>query len=567
MLLKTIPLLLILFISTASASPLITEVYPDTLLKGDPDEYIAIHNPGNEEIDISGWIVTDGEGKIVFPENTVIYPNQKMYIVRNASYFDSIVPSFEYESDSDPKVPQMSGKPIFLSNKGDEVILLDNEERIVDVFIYGDSDYGGEGWEGDPAEKPGEGWVFRRMGKDTDGKEDWKKFLFGKKCFPLRTFEFYGNVTALVSPDNSFDAIKKEIENAKHSIDINMYQFESIFLCDAVVNAIKRGVNVRILVEREPVGGITEEEMYIMNLIKENGGWVGFSDGKRLDHAKYVIFDNSSVLILSENWKNTGIPPNSTFGNRGWGVIIRNGDVAKYFAEVFSEDAKDAVEFNGGSSDLQIGREIPEGCYSPVFPPFHCEGYFTIVPVIAPDTALSNETIIGMINSASRFVYIEESDLRPRWDNSKNPFLEAAIDAARRGCEVKILLDPTWYHCDSENDNDECVEYVNEIAEEENLDLEAKLADLDCIEKIHNKGVIVDGRKVLISSINWNENSPTRNREVGVIVINPDVGTYYTNVFLKDWEMGREEEGKEAYLAIGMVILFFIVFFLIKKMA
>ena len=39
-----------------------------------------------------------------------------------------------------------------------------------------------------------------------------------------------------------------------------------------------------------------------------------------------------------------------------------------------------------------------------------------------------------------------------------------------------------------------------------------------------------------MSSINWNINSPTRNREVGVIIENAEVADYFTSVFSWDWK-------------------------------
>lgn len=78
--------------------------------------------------------------------------------------------------------------------------------------------------------------------------------------------------------------------------------------------------------------------------------------------------------------------------------------------------------------------------------------------------------------------------------------------------------------------------YVNEVASEEELDLEARLIDLDTagLVKLHNKGVVVDDNKVLLRSVNWNEYSPTRNRGVGLI-IDGDVVKYYSDAFLLDW--------------------------------
>ena len=51
----------------------------------------------------------------------------------------------------------------------------------------------------------------------------------------------------------------------------------------------------------------------------------------------------------------------------------------------------------------------------------------------------------------------------------------------------------------------------------------------------HNKGVIVDGTTVLISSINWSPQSLGTNREAGIIVASTDVAAYYTTLFNFDW--------------------------------
>ena len=41
------------------------------------------------------------------------------------------------------------------------------------------------------------------------------------------------------------------------------------------------------------------------------------------------------------------------------------------------------------------------------------------------------------------------------------------------------------------------------------------MTENDYVEKVHNKGAIIDGDKVLISSINWGDNSILKNREMG----------------------------------------------------
>jgi len=46
---------------------------------------------------------------------------------------------------------------------------------------------------------------------------------------------------------------------------------------------------------------------------------------------------------------------------------------------------------------------------------------------------------------------------------------------------------------------------------------------------------------VLVSSINWNANSPAFNREAGVIIEHPDIAAYYTRVFEDDWDASGED--------------------------
>jgi phosphatidylserine/phosphatidylglycerophosphate/cardiolipin synthase-like enzyme len=79
---------------------------------------------------------------------------------------------------------------------------------------------------------------------------------------------------------------------------------------------------------------------------------------------------------------------------------------------------------------------------------------------------------------------------------------------------------------------------------------------------IHNKGLVIDGGKVLVSSINWNENSIMNNREIGLI-IEGEAAAYYGEVFNYDWEGKPEEYGfgfwpaMLSLAALVVVILYF----------
>ena len=174
-----------------------------------------------------------------------------------------------------------------------------------------------------------------------------------------------------------------------------------------------------------------------------------------------------------------------------------------------------------------------------------------VIPVLAPDTS---SQIADLINSAGESIEIEEAYITNETPFTLNPYLSAAINASRRGVRVRVLLDSYWYNIDGLNDNDEMVALINHIGVTEHIPLEARCADLDTnrIEQIHNKGVIVDGRKVLVSSINWNSNSPSFNREAGVIIDHPGVAQYFLGVFEDDWNPSTKLPGiKTDYLKIA----------------
>ncbi|MEA1869155.1 MAG: phospholipase D-like domain-containing protein [Euryarchaeota archaeon] len=556
---------------------MITEIYYDTYLKGDTDgEFIRIHNPTKDPIEIGGWQITDLEGAIIFPSLTGMDAGGCLYLAYNATaFYDETLQraDFEYGVDSD-STPNMveTYRMIKLSNVGDEVILKDEKGDIVDVVIYGISD-AVDGWTGTSVEDVREGAIMERdrdetTGKyeDTDSAEDWNDFrvyVVGQSHFSYETFGFEGDVTVFTSPDSSFTAIAGAIDNASESICLNLYQFHNFYLMDRIIAAIERGVEVKMMLEGGPVNGIADEERYIASKTVTAGGDVRFmiSDGDRgihdryaFNHAKYAIIDAEMTILTSENWKNTGVPINNTFGNRGWGIIINNPDTADYWSSVFVEDWKPASKdsfpftpddpiygnkYGSPPPDFVPDRTILTGNYTSPFYSEIVSGKFNVSPVLSPDTSLlETKSIIGMIKGADDSVYVEQLYIR-NWgthaDPEPNPFLEAVINASRRGCEVKILLDSVY-----EGKNEEIVEYLNYVAADENLNLEAKLIENAPIglNKTHNKGVIVDHSQVLISSINWNENSARNNREAGLIIENEDVAEFYTDVFFYDWWNG-----------------------------
>jgi phosphatidylserine/phosphatidylglycerophosphate/cardiolipin synthase-like enzyme len=54
--------------------------------------------------------------------------------------------------------------------------------------------------------------------------------------------------------------------------------------------------------------------------------------------------------------------------------------------------------------------------------------------------------------------------------------------------------------------------------------------------RVHNKGIVVDGKRVLVSSQNWSGDGFLRNRDAGLIVDDEEIAGYYEAIFLDDWK-------------------------------
>ena len=517
----------------------IVEFCPDPYLQEDADEYIIISGNGTLD-DIS---LSDNHGGFRFPPGTVI--RGSVTVARNAVAYNQThgrYPDFEW-LDYSPAVPNViNGDPLRLANTRDELVLYKKRDAIQTVS-----------WPGDV--RPREGQVHYL----EDGVWDRRVLILGQSRFGTAIFRNV-SVTTYVSPDCSNEVFTQAIDNASDSLLVNMYEFSSPSLGESLVVAKARGVDVRVLIEGGPVGGISPSEKSLVWTVNRSGipvmSMVSTATEHapyRYDHAKYIVIDNNSLLLTSENFKNSGLPQKGMSGNRGWGVHLRNTGIAQYFTGIFIADtgSRSVVSYTGteGNTEPALSEKYPVE-----FTPATFEGA-TVIPVIAPDTSYQ---ITGMLDSARTSIEIEQAYITNESRLSLNPYLSSAINASRRGVQVRILLDSYWYNIEGPGDNDEMAALINRIASAEHLPLEAKCIDLSVspVDKIHNKGVIVDDERVLVSSINWNSNSPTFNREAGVIIDHPGVARYFRAVFDDDWNpMAKKAKPATDYVRIAVVVL------------
>jgi len=122
-----------------------------------------------------------------------------------------------------------------------------------------------------------------------------------------------------------------------------------------------------------------------------------------------------------------------------------------------------------------------------------------------------------------------------RWDESPrlSPLLEALEVAMSRGASVEMLLDSTWFNLEM---NSDVVAHMASNTLNGSWAGEFRLLDPSGpVTVLHNKGAVVDGRCVLISSNNWGYSSFARNRELAAILESNEMATYFSKAFSLDW--------------------------------
>ena len=539
---------------------LIEWLYYNPWQSGEEDEAIALWNPGLEEADLSGWRVTDWTGCAYFPEGARLAPGTRLVAARNATafrYSHGYWPDYQFTFDGST-VPVMGGdSPPQWSNNGEIAILHDRSNVIIDAVAYGNTTLP-DGWNGTPAPTVPEGVYLHRdndhgLGyRDTDIAADWqplREYRPGQTQLAPTTH----TATALVafaSPDATYEVLAETLRNATESIALSLYYLNHTALVDELIAAAERGVEVQVLLEGSPVSGFSAGDGYHATRLSAAGAevWLMRRDEAPTRypylHAKYCIIDERYALVMSENWGHTGVPI-SRQGNRGWGMVLDAPSLSAALREVFEADINVTRGDIISATVLEPVMETPpparefNGDYADLHPPLRLDTPVEVQLVVGPDTTLHNDTILSLLNRANETIIIEQHQFTVWWRDRDSAYLVALVEAARRGVSVRVLLDATTQ---SVAENNQYAYFTLCEAADEGLPLTVRLYRGINFSRIHNKGVIVDGRWTLVSSINWGVGGGAWNREIGVIIDSPQVAAYYATLFEHDWTAAETAE-------------------------
>lgn len=144
--------------TTAVSHLLLSEVLYHPVTERNAEEWIEIYNPTNTSWDLSGYGLGDEEtfrgeeGMFRFPTGTNLLPGGRLVIAIEGLAFSNYYgcpPAFEIINTSED-IPDLvqdgiwgSDGTIYLTDDGDEVLLVDEGYQIIDVLVYGTGSYPG----------------------------------------------------------------------------------------------------------------------------------------------------------------------------------------------------------------------------------------------------------------------------------------------------------------------------------------------------------------------------------------------------------------------------------------
>ena len=284
----------------------------------------------------------------------------------------------------------------------------------------------------------------------------------------------------------AFAAIRRELKEARRSIQLEMYEFQRPDLAEMIVEAFDRGVTVTALMDPSE-----RSSRAIWALLQQAGvPVIAFPvEPRTIDHVKLLIVDAERAVVGGINWGRNS-PSNHDFD------LLARGPVVDNLARVFAQD-------------LAIAGQ-PR-----VVPPARADTNIQVL-VTRPGEAIRNAAL-ALLDGARRSIVMEMFNLSDRL------VLEALSGARRRGVTIRVLLDPT------QSQNLDALGFLRAAG------AEARFFTPAATELLHAKLALVDGTSVLFGSCNWTRSGFSRNHELDLLVRDRALAEIFRARADQDW--------------------------------
>jgi phosphatidylserine/phosphatidylglycerophosphate/cardiolipin synthase-like enzyme len=295
-----------------------------------------------------------------------------------------------------------------------------------------------------------------------------------------------GSRSLIVLPDDAATPILQGIAKAQKSLRVKMFVFSDPALIDAVIDAHKRGVKVKVMLNPERRSGEEDNEATRKKLLAAGIEVKDSNPAVDLTHEKSMVVDDSVAFVKSLNWATKNLTE-----TRDYAVVTDHHHEVDEVVACFDADWE-RKPFNPGDKAHLIWCPIN-----------------------------GRDRIARFIDEAKHTLFVQNE----RYQDAV--ILERLVRAARRGVKVHVLARPP--HTLKE---DKLVEGVGGLRILDDVGIKIhKLKGL----KLHGKMLLADGVAAIVGSINLAPGSFDSRRELAIEVRDPEVVDRLHKIAKQDW--------------------------------
>ena len=303
----------------------------------------------------------------------------------------------------------------------------------------------------------------------------------------------------LVFPDDGAKMIIDSILEARKSLRIKMFVFSDPELIYAVIDAHKRGLDVKVMLN--PARRSGEEENESTRRLFEQAG-VNVKDTNPffgLTHEKSMVVDDRLAFIKSLNWETKNLTE-----TRDYAIITANPHEVEEVIMCFEADWE-RTDFNPGESARLIWCSIN-----------------------------GRDRIARFIDDARHSLFIQNE----RYQDLV--IIERIIRAATRGVKVHVMVRPPHTL-----KKEKLIEGVGGLRIMDDVGIKIhKLKHL----KLHGKMLLADGCRAIVGSINLTPGSFDDRRELAIEVNDAEIVERLHEIAQYDWENSHKLDLTDAGL-------------------
>jgi cardiolipin synthase A/B len=295
-------------------------------------------------------------------------------------------------------------------------------------------------------------------------------------------------LSLLVEPQAGTTSLDTFMSSAHQSLDMTMYELSDTAVEQILIADHRRGVRVRVLLDREFSGGTVNQAAY--STLSSGGVPVAWADASRIFHQKTVTVDGAESAIMTGN-----LTPKYYATTRDF-VVMDNQP-----ADVAAIESSFATDWTGAAP--AVGSPGVDLVWSPG----------------------SEPQLAALISSATRTVMVENEEM------ASTPIEDALEADSRRGVNVTVVMTAD-------------TEWDTAFAQLESAGVHVVLyPDTSSALYIHAKVIDVDGAKAFLGSENFSTSSLDDNRELGLITASPGVVGPLNSTLSGDISGGQPQQG------------------------